>query len=362
MGRFIQYIVLFLGICSPVLGQMRPSGPAVPFESYEAAKLFLETEASKGLFSGTVLVTRHGKIIIKEAYGMADAENQIPMNANTKINIGSINKAFTAVGVMQLVDAKKIKLSDKIVDYIPELKANMADEITILNLLEMKSGLGSYWDSKLFLSQLASLRNMEDYVPIIAEYELNAKPGTQRAYSNSSYELLGVLIQRVSGTSYYDYVQEHIYKKAQMTQTDAYERDSKVVNLAQGYSKYKEGEEMGEASGITKKRPFVYNVNDRFPVKGTAAGGGYSTLDDLRRFVLALVGNKLLSKVSTDLVVNHFRKEKQKSKTYSVRGGSSGINASVYYDLESDHMIIALSNFDPPVASEVMRRLRVTGY
>lgn len=360
MKHLIVTCVMLIGVTS-LIGQMRPSKPAVPFESYEAAKSFLDSQEAKGLFSGVVLVERNDKELIKEAYGMADKENQIQVKIDTKINLGSINKAFTAVSVMQLVDAQKVKLTDKIVDYIPELQMDMADEITILNLLEMKSGLGSYWDSKRFQTEYSTLKDMEDYVRIIAEYELNSKPGTQRAYSNSGYELLGILVQRVTGQNYYDYVRENVYQKAGMHQTDAYERDKEVPNRAHGYSKYKNGEPMGPGSEGKKSNPFVYNVNDRSPVKGTAAGGGYSTLDDLRKFVKALTSNQLLSKASTDMVVNHFRGAKTRNSVYAVRGGSYGINSTVFYDTDTQHLVIVMSNYDPPAASEIMRRLQITG-
>ena len=361
MRQLIITSVIIMGLSTSLFGQMRPSTPAVPFESYEAATTFLESQEEKGLFSGTVLVELNGEEVIKAAYGMADRDKQIPMNINTKINLGSINKAFTAVSVMQLVEAGKIKLTDKIVNYIPELKAKMADEITIMHLLEMKSGLGSYWDSERFLAQYGTLRNMEDYVPIIAEYELNSKPGTKRAYSNSGYELLGILVQRVTGQNYYDYVRENVYQKAGMNHTDAYARDVEVANRAHGYTKYKNGEQMDPGAENKENKPFIYNVNDRSPVKGTAAGGGYSTLDDLRKFVKALTSNQLLSKESTDMVINHFRGGETRNSVYAVRGGSYGINSTVFYDTETQHLVIVMSNFDPPTASEIMRRLRITG-
>ncbi|MCL6266334.1 serine hydrolase domain-containing protein [Flagellimonas myxillae] len=361
MKKLLFTCVIVMGINTSLLGQMRPFKPSVPFESYEAAKSFLESQEAEGQFSGAVLVERYGKELTKEAYGMADVEYQTPMKTDTKINLGSINKAFTAVSVMQLVDAQKIKLTDKIVDYIPELQMDMADEITVMNLLEMKSGLGSYWDSERFLAAYATLKDMEDYVPIIAEYQLNSKPGTQRAYSNSSYELLGVLVQRVIGQNYYDYVRENVYHKAGMKDTDAFERDMEVPNRAHGYSKYKNGEPMGPGTDEKKNKPFIYNVNDRSPVKGTAAGGGYSTLDDLRKFVKALTSNQLLSKASTDMVINHFREAKTRNAVYAVRGGSYGINSTVFFDTDTQHLVIVMCNYDPPTASEIMRRLRITG-
>ncbi|MCL6275421.1 beta-lactamase family protein [Muricauda sp. 2012CJ35-5] len=358
----IQKVIftLFVGLLVQLsCAQTRPQKPAIPFESIEAAHSFLKQQEAVKLFSGTVLVVHKGKELMREAYGMANVEKSIKNNTNTKINLGSINKAFTAVSVMQLVDAGKLKLSDKVVTYIPELNADMADEITIMQLLEMKSGLGSYWDSELFWAKRNELNSMEDYLPIINEYPLNSKPGTIRAYSNSGYELLGIVVQRVSGQNYFDYVREHIYQKANMSNTDAFTKYAKVENRAIGYSKYKNGESIGGPDSGQNK-PFKFSITDRMPLHGTAAGGGYSTLDDMRNFVESLTSNRLLSKESTARVLNHFRDGTIRPKFYSVRGGSYGINSTVNYDMEKDLLVIIMSNYDPPTASEVMRRLRIT--
>ncbi|WP_181899473.1 serine hydrolase domain-containing protein [Flagellimonas nanhaiensis] len=347
-----------LGVYS--YGQRRPLHKAVPFKDANAAKAYLQNQADSLKFSGNVLVMQNGKDLIKESYGLASKEKNIPINIDTKINLGSINKAFTAVCVLQLIEAGKINFEDKITKYIPELKANMANEISIRNLLEMKSGLGSYWDSPIFLDNYKNLRNLEDYVPIIAAYSLSSKPGTERQYSNSSYELLGILVQRVSGQNYYDYVRENVYKKAGMVNTDAFERDKSVQNLAQGYSKFKVGEDFETQLPPERQYAFNYNVNDRSPVKGTAAGGGFSTVDDMKQFVYTLTSNQLLSKTSTDLLINHFRDSPDRNPVYNIRGGSTGINSVVFYNASKDLLIIVLCNYDPPVGSEVARRLIAT--
>ena len=330
---------------------------AKPFKSIAQAEKYIDSLVLENQFSGTILVTADKEILIKKAYGMADMEENIPNNIETKINIGSINKAFTSICVMQLVDRGLINLEDKITQYIPELNQKMANRISIRNLLEMQSGLGSYHHSELFQENRKKLKNIEDYLPIIADLELEFKPGTKRMYSNSSYELLGILIQRVSGQNYYEYVNEHVYDVAGMHNTNCFIREQKNHNLAQGYTKYTSEEGLGMGMKNSRQQ-YIYNNNQLHPCRGSAAGGGYSTLDDLQKFVNALSENRLLSKESTDLVINRFHPDKHKrDDKYRAAGGSIGINAALTANFKNNTLVIVLSNYDPPTASNIAGRL-----
>ncbi len=326
------------------------------FENIEDAKNKLNSLAAEKQFSGTVLISKGDNIILKEAYGMADIERQIANKTDTKINIGSINKVFTQVCVMQLIDKNKIKLEDKITKYIPELKMEMAEEITILHLLKMTSGLGGYFDSDKYVSGYQSFQNMEDYLPVLVGLKLDFKPGTKPQYSNAGYELLGIMIQRVSGQNYYDYVKENVYEKAGMINTDAYNRNKKTENLAHGYSQYKENEAAGQLSE-NQEGKFVLNVNERYP-KGSAAGGGYSTVEDLSKFAFALDQDKLLSQSSRDIFFNQLNRQMPDgNKRLMVAGGAPGISAMLIVNYTKNSVVVVLSNFDPPTATGLGARL-----
>jgi CubicO group peptidase (beta-lactamase class C family) len=335
------------------LAQQRVRTKATPFKDFSEAEAFIEKQSEYNLFSGAVLVQSTDSALIKKAYGLANKKKMVKNTTDTRFNIGSINKVFTAVCVMQLVERGKITLEDKIRTYIPELKMPMADEITVQHLLEMKSGLGSYWDSKLFQEKHKQLKDIENYLPIVSEYELSSRPGTERQYSNSGYELLGILVQRVSGKNYYEYVRDNIYGKIGMKNTDSYARDHNNINLAQGYTNYSEGEPLRP----NKRGDFKTNVWAWQPLRGTAAGGGYSTLDDLSKFLIALSNNKLLTKASTDMVVNKFRPFPNRKTTFSFRGGSYGVNAEIHYNSDKEIAVIVLANYDPPTASNLANRL-----
>lgn len=326
------------------------------FENIEEAKNELKSLASEKQFSGTVLISKDDNIILKEAYGMADIERQIANKIDTKINIGSINKVFTQVCVMQLFDNNRIKLEDNIVKYIPELKMEMAEEITILHLLKMTSGLGGYFDSDMYVSGYQSFQNLEDYLPVLLGLKLDSKPGTRPQYSNAGYELLGIMIQRVSGQNYYDYVKKNVYEKAGMINTDAYNRNKKTKNLAHGYSQYEENESMGQLSD-NQNGKFVLNVNERYP-KGSAAGGGYSTVEDLSKFAISLNQDNLLTQSSKDIFFNKLNRQMPDGNIrLMVAGGAPGINAMLIVNYTKNSVVVVLSNFDPPTATGVGARL-----
>lgn len=354
--------LLFIGLSMAMIisckGQVRYDPSSIkPFKDLEEIKTYLKEQESKKLFSGTVLITRGDDIIFREAYGLSNIEKATPNTPETKINIGSINKAFTGTAIMQLVEQGKISLDDKIANYIPELKADMADKITIRQLLQMKSGLGSYFESEKFLSMRKTLKNVEDYLPILTELELGFEPGTDQQYSNAGYELLGILIQRVSKQNYYKYIEQNIYRKAGMKNTGSFERDKPVKNLAQGYSMYATNEMFTLDDSPDEDKKYIYNINDRLAIKGSAAGGGFSTIDDLMRFAKALRTNTLLTEASTQLVINRFNEPLEGKGAIRIAGGAPGINSALISDFEKNYTVVVLSNYDPPTATELAGRL-----
>ena len=188
-------IVICLGITIVSQGQrMMDYDKITPFTSLTEADNYMVEKVGDGTFSGTVLVAIKGKVVFHKEYGYANKDLKSINKVDTKINIGSINKVFTGVSIMQLVEKGLLNLDDKAVKYIPELKNPMMDEITIRHLLQMSSGFGFYFDSELFKKNMKTLKNIEDYVPFISDYKLNFKPGSKKQYSNSGYELLGVIV------------------------------------------------------------------------------------------------------------------------------------------------------------------------
>ena len=149
-----------------------------------------------------------------EAYGRADRDFDVPNRTDTKFNVGSINKVFTQVAVAQLASGGKLALSDR--PRLPDYPGPGADRITIQQLLTMSSGLGDIFGKKYDATPKSRLRNLSDFLPLFVDEPLLFEPGMSRRYSNAGYVVLGLIVERVSGQSYHDYVREHVFRPAGM--------------------------------------------------------------------------------------------------------------------------------------------------
>jgi CubicO group peptidase (beta-lactamase class C family) len=250
---------------------------------------YLEGLAKEDKFSGVVMVARNGKPFFVKAYGLADKSKNLANNAETKFNLGSMNKMFTSVAIAQLAEQGKLSFDDKVGKYLPDYaNKDVAAKVTIHQLLTHTSGLGSFWNKK-FDERRTSIKSVADYLALFADEPLRFEPGARFEYSNCGFVVLGAIIEKVSGQNYYDYVREHIYKPAGMTGTDAYQITDETPNLAMGYT----------TEGLGSGR---HENTDTRPNRGGPAGGGYSTVEDLLRFAIALQEHKLLSARYTDLI------------------------------------------------------------
>lgn len=233
---------------------------------------YLARLADAGLFSGAVLVAKDGEVVYEGAFGMADRENATPNQTDTKFNLGSMNKMFTAVAIAQLVEQGKIAFDDLVSEYLSDLPAEIAEKVTIAHLLSHTSGLAEYFSSPDWPLHQESADTVSGYVSLFIDQPLQFEPGSQHQYSNSNFITLGAIIEAVSGQDYFEYVREYIYEPAGMTATDAYAKDAEVPNLAIGYTS-------SDASG--RPTPGEQHPNtDLLPMRGSPAGGGYSTIHE----------------------------------------------------------------------------------
>jgi CubicO group peptidase (beta-lactamase class C family) len=309
---------------------------------------YLKEQSSKDLFSGTALVAKDGKEIFKQAYGFANKEHNVPNKTDTKFNLGSINKIFTKIAIGQLYEQGKLDFSDPIIKFIPDYPNKAAaQKATIRHLLDMTSGIGDFFNDKFEATPKNKFRTNSDYLQMFAADPLQFEPGTQRQYSNGGYAILGVIIEKASEQSYYDYVREHIFKSSGMFNTDSYEADVPVPNMAEGY---------------TRENPdqvWRINIYTR-PVRGSAAGGGYSTTEDLLKFTIALEKGKFFTHTDTWSILQS-EPTGQQSKSQSglgIFGGAPGINAGIETQIGIGYTIIILANYDPPVVMDVMKIIR----
>jgi len=175
----------------------------------------------------------------------------------------------------------------------------------------------------------------EDFIPLFAHEPLAFPPGKERRYCNPCYVLLGAIVARASGQSYYDYVREHIFRPAGMDATDSYALDSLPENTAVGYTR-------GEPGSPSRRGPLRPNT-DLLPGRGSAAGGGYSTARDLFKFASA---------------VRQGRIPGGPPAAFSVAGGAPGVNALIESGLAGRYTLVVLANLDPPAAEDIGARVR----
>src|SRR5205085_2821805 len=218
---------------------------------------YLDGLAKEDHFSGVVLIAKGGKPFFVKAYGLADKEKSLPNSPQTKFNLGSMNKMFTAVAIAQLAEQGKLSFDDKVGKFLPDYpNKDVASKVTIHHLLTHTSGLGSYWNAR-FDARRAQIKAVADYLGLFADEPLLFEPGARFEYSNSGFIVLGAIIEKVSGESYYDYVRKHIYEPAGMKNTDAYQMTEATPNLAMGYTSM--GPDAKPASGLrhdnTDSRP-----------------------------------------------------------------------------------------------------------
>lgn len=343
-----------------------PAEFAVPRVSQEAALAALRSELDKRAatdsFAGAVLIAKDGKPIFKGAYGLADREKKTPNRLDTQFRIGSMNKMFTAVSVLQLVQAGKIKLTDPLGKYLTDYpNKDQASKVTIHHLLTHTGGTGDFFGPE-FDKHRLELRALQDYVKLYGQRGLEFEPGSKWAYSNYGFLLLGVLIERVSGQSYYDYVAEHVYKPAGMTLTASLPEDQVVPGRSVGYTQRRPP---GAGDGTA---PEAWRPNsDTLPYRGTSAGGGYSTVEDLFRFASALENHKLLDAEHTALLTTGkvdtpgggkyaygFNDEAiGEVHCFGHGGGAPGMNGDLKICPQAGYVIAVLANLDPPAAQRV---------
>ena len=250
----------------------------------------LREAASMDEFTGAVLVARDGHVLFRKAYGLADREQRIANTLQTRFRIGSMNKMFTAVAILQLVEAGRVDLMAPLGTYIPDYpNRDIATKVTIHHLLTHTGGTGDIFGPD-FEAHRNELRTLADYLKLYGERGLEFEPGSTWAYSNYGMVLLGVVIEKVTDQSYYEYVQERVYEPAGMTATGSLPEDEEVPGRSIGYTR---------PPGSTAWAPNT----DSLPYRGTSAGGGYSTVEDLGRFAHALLGDELLSPESTELLL-----------------------------------------------------------
>ena len=186
-----------------------------------------------GRFAGAVLIAKDGAPVYMDAHGLARRSPDVPNQSDTKFNLGSMDKMFTAVAILQLVEQGRLSLEGRINDYLPDYyNQEAARKVTIHHLLVHSSGMGDCFEGDFFTTPKDQLKTLEGYLPLFVDDPLQFEPGTQFAYSNEGYIVLGLILEKVTGQSYWDYVRENVHHPSGMAHTGAFELDAEVANLS----------------------------------------------------------------------------------------------------------------------------------
>ena len=227
------------------------------------------------------LVAQDGKILFEKAYGLADRRQEVPVTLQTKFRIGSITKQFTAAAILKLQEEGKLKVGDNLSKYLPDFPRG--NEVTLRHLLTHTSGIHSYTSKPDFMEKVTKPIKPEDLIESFKHDPYDFNPGREWRYNNSGFFLLGYLVEKVSGLSYADFLQQNFFTPLGMTNTGVHRSDLPLDHEAHGYS---------YASGRLDEA-----VNWDMSHAG-GAGAIYSTVEDLYRWNEALFNGKVLSDAS----------------------------------------------------------------
>jgi D-alanyl-D-alanine carboxypeptidase len=322
-------------------------------EGIDSVDAFANYLTSRDEFSGVIVIEQHHQRLYAQAFGLADHDAKIPVTLTTPFSVASQGRMFAAIAVLQLVEAGKVGLDDPVGNYVPDYpNRDIADNVTIRFLLTHWGGP----DSRVLEPDAIDTREAARSRPNLVATSPGLRhaacaPGPIEDCSTYGLTLLGDVIQRVSGQSYGDYVEQHILRVAGMTQTRPTSEQMKGVAIGYSY--------IGEL-----KHPSAVIL----PARGLPMSGGVSTADDEIRFMNALSQGQLISKQSlsqaTDGQTPWFgyawdypSAQPKGLPHWGQAGGVEGSSLMLVYYPTVDLTAVCLSNRDPPACDDVLARL-----
>ncbi|WP_242903416.1 serine hydrolase domain-containing protein [Actinomadura terrae] len=259
---------------------------------------FVARRAAEDAFSGTVLLAHAGRPVLSLAYGMANKKRSLPNQMGTLFNLASVTKCFTGLAVARLAHQGKVAFHQTLGTYLDGFPAEIADRVTVHQLLTHTSGMGDYSEAKEFQEGLKKWRSademMDGVMAIIRRSDLRFTPGIRHAYSNSGFFVLGALVAQVSRLSYFDYVRRYVFAPAGMSRSDFYTKPQVLAaeDIAHRYPISRTGERID------------FTESEYFGFIGGPADGAYSSTLDLLNFAKALRSGAVLNHAFTELVTS----------------------------------------------------------
>ncbi|HEY6374871.1 MAG TPA: serine hydrolase [Edaphobacter sp.] len=310
----------------------------------------IQASVDSKTFMGTVLVAKDGKTLINAGYGSADLEWNIPNTPSAKFRLGSLTKQFTAASILLLEERGKLKVEDPVSKYMPDAPAAW-EKITIYHVLTHTSGIPSFTGFPDYATTEWKDTTPTELVARFRDKPLDFEPGTKFNYSNSGYVLLGYLIEKISGQTYADFLQQNIFTPLNMTDTGIDNNAAIIPQRAQGYTPSKQG--IHHAGYISMTIPL-------------SAGAIYSTTGDLLKWEQALFGGKLLTPASLTKMTMPFKSDYafglsvrtvDGHKLITHNGGIEGFNTALNYYPDDKLTVIVLCNLNSGAPDQIANNL-----
>jgi len=356
-GKISDVFLLAARDPARVKGEAWPTGPLSMSRIATEIQKHAAALASEDSFSGVLLVAKGDRIVVNRAYGLADQEWKAPNRTDTLFHVASMGKMFTAAAILKLAGEGKLSLDDSVAKWVPEYPHPEGAKITLKHLLTHSAGIGE-WDGR-------AIRGEKTGTELAATMTepLQFEPGARFAYSNAGFVLLQAVVEKATGKSFADALQELVFAPAGMKHTGLWPVTAIVPNRATGYLRPPE-DPLGLGPRFSNAQFLGYD--------GNGSGGEYSTAADMLAFNRAIATGKLLGPKLTEEMLTpriDFAGAQRPSKygygtdlgqcsghaTFGHGGGgpNSGVSSVDYYVRDGDWSIIVLSNYDPPAAEDL---------
>jgi CubicO group peptidase (beta-lactamase class C family) len=309
-------------------------------------------KAEETSFSGAVSIYQGNKTLYNEAFGYADFTEKREINLKTKFAIASGTKLFTALGIGSLIDSGKLSLDTTVYDIFHKKLSFVDSGATIAQLLTHTSGIFDYYDEDMDIDPenyfvdipWSKLETPTDYLPLFQGKQPKYLPGERFSYSNGGYIFCGIIIERITGKLYRDYIREKVFEPAGMIDSGYYAFNRLPKNTANGYILNSDG----------TYRTNIYNL----PIRGASDGGAYTTIMNIHKLWKALVGHRILSEKLTEAFLTpHATLDDYIDYGYGIyiteylgnrvlffSGGDAGVGFDSRYIPEKDIQVTIISN------------------
>jgi CubicO group peptidase (beta-lactamase class C family) len=346
--RIYGLVLVFLTFAAASREQTRPPVRPSNDRGLETqVDAYVKPYLDLGGFSGSILIAKSGRVLLSKGYGMANYELSVPNTPHTRFHLGSVSKTFTAAAIMILQEQGKLSVRDPLTKFISDYPNG--DKITIHHLLTNTSGIPNVNNFPEYATQSKFPHTPADLVEMFKQKPLDFEPGT-RGYteSNSNYNLLAYIIEKLSGQKYGDFLKQRIFDPLGLRDTGHDGNSSALLtNKASGYA----------PAGLTEVENVPYMD---WSIK-TGNGSIYSTVEDLYRWDRALYTDKILKKASLDMMFKEeygwFSGKRLNRSVVRMNGRSPGFNSEMQRYVDDDVCIIVLANTYVPTASVIVNDL-----